>query len=167
MQLYSLLTQAKHSKWAKYKLNFVLSRMIPFNKKHGIKVAAVAENKVTCVIPYKKANFNHLRGIHACALATVAEFSSGLLLLTKVDLKKYRLIMADLRVVYHYQAKGTCLATASITTDVVAELQQQLQQQHMASLVVTSEIYDVSNNHIATVKTNWQLKAWQQVRTKV
>ena len=45
MRLNLLLRAAVTSSWAKYKLNFILARMIPFNSKHGIKVNFVESNK--------------------------------------------------------------------------------------------------------------------------
>lgn len=43
---------------------------------------------------------NHVRGIHVCAIATIAEFSTGFLLLTRLDDAKYRLIMSNMELEY-------------------------------------------------------------------
>ena len=73
---------AKKSRFGLFKLNFGLGFIIPFNKPHGIKVTAITDNSVSTIIPYRRKNMNHIRGVHACGMATCAEFASGLLLLT-------------------------------------------------------------------------------------
>ncbi|MCK5368211.1 MAG: DUF4442 domain-containing protein, partial [Cyclobacteriaceae bacterium] len=85
-------------------LNIGLNRMVPFNKPHGFKVVEIGDYHLKTMVPYKKSNFNHIKGIHACALATLSEFTTGFLLLTSLDPKKYRLIMQNLSMDYHYQA---------------------------------------------------------------
>ena len=167
MRLNNLLAKSENSAWAMFKLNFLLRRIIPFNAVHGIKLHSSTANQVCCVIPYKKANFNHLRGIHACALATVAEYSAGLILLKKINLKKYRLIMSTLKVDYHYQAKAACNATTKLSVDALQQLEHGLNLSGQTNIILISEIYDTEKNHIATVTTNWQLKAWKLVRTKL
>ena len=90
------ISAAKSSGFGLWKLNLGLSYIIPFNKPHRIKVKSISDTKVTTFIPYRRRNFNHIKGIHACGMATCAEFSSGLLLLSRLDPKKYRLIMESI-----------------------------------------------------------------------
>ena len=96
-KLAKLFIQAKQSSWGLWKLNFALKYGIPFNRPHGIKIKLLSDNKVQTYIPNWRINHNHIRGIHACGLATVAEFCSGLLLLSRVNPVKYRLIMKELK----------------------------------------------------------------------
>ena len=166
MRLDLLLQQVDESAWSKWKLNFILARIIPFNAKHGIKFKTSTADSLTCAIPHRKANLNHLGGIHACALATVGELSAGLLLLKKIDLSKYRLIMADLQVNYHYQAKLACTSTAKLSLESLNSLEQKLQADGVYTLSLVSDVNDISGNHIASVTTTWQLKSWKLVKTK-
>ena len=76
-----LIKKAQHSRFYRGVLNRMLDRLIPFNKPHGFKVLAISDHEVTTLIPYKKKNFNHIRGLHATALATLSEFTTGLMLL--------------------------------------------------------------------------------------
>lgn len=140
---------------------------IPFNKPHGIKVHAVEENAVVTTIPNKRKNHNHIGGIHACGLATAAEFCSGLMLLRRVDAKKYRLIMQKLEVEYFYQAKKQAFARYELDTETFAK---EINGPLLADGVVfhTCEIlvHDSEKNHLCTVKTRWQIKSWERVKTK-
>ena len=107
--------KAKTSSFYMRVLNWSLSRMIPFNKPHGFKIVAIDDYSVKTIIPYRKSNFNHIRGLHACALATISEFTTGFLLVSKLDAKKYRLIMQRLEMEYHYQGKMDAFAEFQIS----------------------------------------------------
>ncbi len=95
MQLAPLLQKARTSRIARWWLNGLLRWMIPFNRPHGFKVTPLQAGGIRVDIPYWRINHNHIKGIHACALATAAEYCSGLALLEKLDAKQYRLIDED------------------------------------------------------------------------
>ena len=93
--LLGIFSRAKHSSFFLFLLNLILGYSIPFNKPHRIRVTAVHDNGVSVRLPYRRKNRNHLKGIHACALATAAEYASGLSLLLVFG-TEYRLIMKNL-----------------------------------------------------------------------
>src|SRR6478609_11945706 len=117
----TIIEKAKTSGFYLKLLNWSLDRMVPFNKPHGFRIVEIGEHHLKTLIPYKKRNFNHIRGLHACALATISEFTTGFLLLTKLDGKKYRLIMQRLEMDYHYQGKMDALATFTISEEWLKE----------------------------------------------
>ncbi len=168
MDLQNILVRARGSKFYRFLLNFGLNRMIPFNKPHGFKIVDVGENRIRVRLPYRRRNLNHIRGLHACALATVTEFTSGLMLISRLDPKKYRLIMQRLEMDYHYQGKTDAFAEFAIDDEW---LKQQVftPLQTNESIVVACEvkINDDANNHLTTGKVFWQIKDWQKVKTKI
>ena len=83
MNLEKYINGARGSKFGLYKLNLGLGFVIPFNRPHRIRIREVGQDFVKTVIPYRRKNFNHIKGIHACGLATAAEFASGFHLLSK------------------------------------------------------------------------------------
>ena len=117
MNIDKVVEKSKYFKHYRRLLNLGLNRLVPFNKPHGIKVMEISDHHLKTIVPYKRANFNHIRGIHACALATISEFTTGFLLLTKLDPKKYRLIMQSLHMDYYYQAKMNCFGEFAITEE--------------------------------------------------
>ena len=162
-----LLEKAKTSKRHLGLLNFGLARMIPFNKPHGFRIVEIKDFKVTTLLPYKRANFNHIKGLHACGLATLSEFTTGIVLLSSLDLKKYRIIMQRMEMTYHYQGK--------MDTHAVFEIDQKwleekviIPLQSQEAIVVNCEIktHDVQGNHISTGNIFWQIKDWEKVKTK-
>src|SRR3954466_10868849 len=116
-----LVQKAKTSSFYKRLLNWSLSRMIPFNKPHAFKIVELSDFRIKTLIPYRKSNLNHIRGLHACSLATISEFTTGFLLISSLDMKKYRLIMTRLEMDYHYQGKMDSFAEFSISKDWITD----------------------------------------------
>lgn len=163
-----IIEKAKHSSFYLKLLNWSLNRMVPFNQPHGFRILSLGDYHVKTFLPYKKKNFNHIRGLHACALATISEFTTGFLLVSRLDPKKFRLIMQRLEMDYHYQGKMD--ATAEFTAH------EQWFQENIydplkinEAILVPCEImiHDVDGNHLTTGKVFWQIKDWSKVRTRV
>lgn len=168
MNFEKYISDAKASKFGLWKLNVGLSYMIPFNKPHKIKIQTIEENKVTTIIPYKRKNFNHIKGIHACGMATAAEFASGFLLLTKLGAKKYRLIMQSLEMNYVYQAKTDIVAHFECTDQWIEDkIKEPLRGNESVMVKCEIKLFDTNENHVATGYTNWQIKDWSKVKTQL
>ena len=160
--------KAKKSKFGMWKLNFGLQKFIPFNKPHNIKIVEIGDDFMVTKIPYKRINRNHLKGIHACGLATCAEFCSGLVLLSKLGMKNYRLIMESLEIKFHYQAKKDITARFSATDNwIEKEIKIPLKTNDSTYVKCEIELHDTNGNLVATCYTNWQIKDWKKVKTKV
>lgn len=168
IDLVKLLKDAQNGGWALRKLNLIMGRGIPFNKPHGIVVHKVEPDVITTKIPYKRRNLNHIKGVHACGLATVGEFCSGLNLLRKIEAQKYRLIMQHLEVEYFYQARKTAYARHTLTDHVVKnEILAKLDEEGLCYHTCKIEVYDEDENHLCNVFTKWQIKEWSKVKTKI
>lgn len=166
-KLSAMLEKAQQGGWSLWKLNFALGFAIPFNKKHGFKVTRVTPDSVQTAAAYQRRNFNHIRGIHACAIATIAEFATGLALLRKVDAAQYRLIMSKMEVEYFFQARKPITATAQISAAEIEEtVTAPLQTQESVFKTLEARITDADQNHIATARITWQFKPWGKVKTK-
>jgi acyl-coenzyme A thioesterase PaaI-like protein len=167
-KIIGLIEKAKASKFHLWMLNTGLNRMIPFNKPHGLRILEIGDHYLKSILPYKHRNFNHIRGIHACALATLSEFTTGFLLLINLDAAKYRLIMQKLTMEYHYQAKMDAFAYFSVDEKWMQEkVTSVLQSAEKVAVDCTIEIYDSDNNHLATGTVTWQIKNWSKVKTKM
>jgi acyl-coenzyme A thioesterase PaaI-like protein len=88
-----ILEKAKHSAFWLWVLNMAHPYQVPFNRPHKFAIVDFSDNRLKVRIPYRRSNLNHIRGLHACALATVSEFTTGFLLLSRLDGTRYRLIM--------------------------------------------------------------------------
>jgi acyl-coenzyme A thioesterase PaaI-like protein len=167
-KLQKLVEKARTSPMYLHILNRVLWGVIPFNKPHRLRIIRLEENTVEIRIPYKRANLNHLKGIHACALATVSEYAAGFSLLLGLGTNDYRLIMKKLEMEYFYQGKTDCVARFSMSA---AQLREQvilpLQQTDAIFVPCIVEVHDVHGNLVSTGKTEWQIKRWDKVKTKI
>lgn len=148
-------------------LDKILALGIPFNAPHGFKIKKLDQEAVVISLPNRKLNHNHLGGIHACAMATVGEFCAGMSILSSFGISKYRLIMGELHVKYTYQGRtdleGTCLPTQIDTQAVEDALASEGKYlQTLATVIREKE----TGKEVAVVTTTWQLKPWDQVKTK-
>ena len=168
MNFTKIIEKAKESGFYLKILNFGLNKMVPFNKPHGFKVIEIGDHHIKTLVPYKKSNFNHIKGIHACALATLSEFTTGFLLLAKLDPIKYRLIMQSLSMEYHFQAKMDAYGSFDISEEWLEELiYKPLESTDKVLIPCEVKIHDKEGNHLSTGKVNWQIKSWKKVKTKV
>jgi len=168
MNISRIVDKARESGFYLKILNFGLNKMVPFNKPHGFKVIEIGDHHLKTMVPYRKINFNHIKGIHACALATLSEFTTGFLLLIKLDPKKYRLIMQKLVMEYHYQAKMDAFATFSISDEWLEKsIFKPLDSEAKVIIDCVIKIHDSEGNHLSTGTVTWQIKKWEKVKTKV
>lgn len=163
-----LIRKAYRSPFYLFVLNAALARMIPFNRPHGFRVKELSACRIKTIIPYKRANFNHIRGLHACGLATLTEFTTGLLLLSQLGFDRYRLIMQRLEMDYHFQGKMDAFAEFTVSEEWISEqIIEPLQTQDAVVVPCEVKITDAAGNHLTTGRIFWQFKAWSKVKTKV
>ncbi len=162
------LERAQTSGFQKWMLNRMMWAVIPFNSPHRLKVDLVTEDEIRVLIPFRKKNLNHLKSLHACAMATAAEYASGLALLRKADASKYRLIMQKLEVEYHYQGRTSAYSKAVLSAEVVErEILKPLEAgQESVMYEARAEVYDSDERLLCTATVHWQIKAWDKVRKR-
>ncbi len=167
-KLLNIAYKAENSSFYRWLLSLLLNRLIPFNHPHRFRIKSLSPHHLEVFLPYHKRNLNHLKGLHACALATLCEISSGLSLILKMDPTRYRLILKSLEMKYHYQAKSGALARFNIDDQwLQANVIGPLEDQEKIEVVCPVEIHDEKGNHIASGTATWQLKNWKSVKTQV
>jgi acyl-coenzyme A thioesterase PaaI-like protein len=162
MKIDALLNKANESTFYKWLANFVLSIVIPFNGKHSLSITLINGNSISVTLPYIRRNKNHVNGIHACALATLCEYTSGLVLSKAFSPHDYRIILKDIEVNYHFQAKMKVNATYNIPEDEILQLKETISRNDFALKLCYVEVYDTDKNHICTGKIHWQIKPWSK-----
>jgi len=162
-----LIEKAKHSRFYLWLLNVVLSRMIPFNLPHGFEIIILTDTSLKTRLPYKRKNLNHVRGLHACALATLSEFTTGFLLISRLGMDRYRLILQKLEIDFHYQGKMDAVSEFAADEEwLQREIYKPLQTNESIVVPCQVKIYDTNGNHLTTATAHWQLKDWKRVKTK-
>ncbi len=162
-----ILEKAKTSKKHLKLLNFALARKIPFNKPHGFKIAEFDEYRVKVHIPYKRQNFNHIKGLHACGLATISEYATGFVLLNNLGSDEYRIIMQRMEMDYFYQGKMDAYAYFEVSEEWLdKEVKEPLKTSDKTVIKCEVKIHDEEGNHLTTGNIFWQVKNWSKVKTK-
>ena len=168
MDIIKFIDKAKVSSFYLWLLNFQTRRMIPFNKPHGFRILEITDTELRTLLPYKKRNFNHIKGLHATAMATLAEFTSGFLLISRIDPSKYRIILTKLEMEYFYQGKSNGFASFQLSDEWIKEnIYLPLESEDTTVVKCPVKITDTEGNHLATGTAHWQVKNWLKVRTKV
>ncbi len=139
---------------------------IPFNAPHGFKIKTLNQDAVIIALPNRKLNHNHIGGIHACAMATVGEYCAGMSLLSSFGISKYRLILSELNVKYTYQGRVDLEGICSPHQIDVEKVKAGLENEGKYLQELKTIIRDLNGKEVAEVITIWQLKNWEQVKTK-
>lgn len=148
---------------ALHALNLMLPQVIPFNRPLGLKIRKLTAEVAEVEIPFKRANKNHLGGIHACAMATVGEYCAGLLIIKRLGFEKYRLVLKSLSVEYLKQGRTTSSAQAEWPSDaplIDRSIEEAVDIQMLT--VLRSKEGDI----LARIKTLWQVKPWSLVKMR-
>ena len=91
---------------------------------------------------------NHLRSVHALALANVGEFCCGLALFSRAPAKA-QAILVELNCSYLKKARGLLTATSRFD---VTEFQTD------TNYLLTAEVRDAAHEVVAVVKTTWRIR---------
>jgi len=168
MDLVSLVKKARTSSFYLWLLNFSFNRFVPFNRPHGFRILEVGDFHVKTMLPFRRSNLNHLKGLHACALATLTEITGGFLLAVKLDPTRYRLILKKLEVDYLYQGKTDAFGMLTVTQEWLNErIIAPLAISESVDVVTEVIIKDTAGNSLTSGKAHWQVKDWSKVKTKV
>src|SRR6478609_632650 len=163
-----LIEKAKTSSFYLWILNWSFARMIPFNRPHGFRIIEIGDHHVRTKLPYKTKNLNHLKGLHACALATLTEITGGFILVTRLDPKKYRIILKKLEVDYLYQGKTDAYGEFKISEEWMQQkVLKPLESAESVEVISEVNIHDEKGNQLTIGKAYWQVKDWSKVKTKV
>lgn len=166
-KLKQLILKAEKSALSRWILNQVMSRAVPFNAPHHFKITNIHRGSIRVMLPYRKSNLNHVKGIHACALATLCEYTVGMTLVSKISETDYRIILKTIRIEYFYQAKMDVMADFKISDEFIQnQIVNPLQNDDAVFIDIEIKVHDVSGNHICTGFMNWQVKKWNKVRSK-
>ncbi len=110
-------------------------------------------------LPWRRRNLNHVGTMHACALATAAEYASGLCVLSAMGVGKVRLVMAELKMQYGRRAETACVARATMSAEVLAVVQAKLEQAGRGAFDLHSVVRDAQGEVVAEAYITWHVKS--------
>lgn len=166
MNFKELFDKASGSSFWMWIANRLMWHKVPFNKPHRIKINSFSQHSISAHLPLSHKNRNHLGTVHACAMAALGEYITGVLLLYHLDPSIYRLIMKNISVSYYYQCKTGAHASFAVEPkSLLDKINSNLGEEGKMLLPCTVEVHDDEQNHICTVNTEWQIKDWSKVKT--
>jgi acyl-coenzyme A thioesterase PaaI-like protein len=146
-------------------LNKLLLYVIPFNRPHGLKVLRISRTDVDVSLPFRVQNRNHVGGLHACALATCAEYAAGLVLLSNFPPDKNRLLLKRLDITFEIQARTGVTAQCTIDPACLNLLKENLTESGSTPISLPVEVRDNENKVVCRLQVDWQIKRWDLVRS--
>lgn len=163
-----LLEKAEHSSFWLWITNRILWWKIPFNSPHSIRIAALDTNSITMTLPFKRKNKNHINSMHACALATVCEYVTGMQLARCLNADQYRLILREIKMEYTWQAKMDVKVKFQFSSnDVEEQILLPLQSETSVVRTMQAEVKNIKDELVCRGFITWQVKKWENVRTKL
>lgn len=131
----------------KWLFSLLLGRFVRYSGSIAPRVRKLAPGQVEVTMRDRPAVRNHLRSVHAIALANLAEVSSGLALLAGLPAEA-RAILVGLEVDYLRKGRGTLLCRCEFPPVSSAEARD---------VVVESEITDRDGEIVARGRARWRI----------
>ena len=160
IDIFKKLENMKNKKIKHTILDKVLNINIPFNRRLKFKITELNPKVVSVTSPSVKSRQNHIKGAHACALATLGEYPAGLVLAQNFSVENYRFILKELSMNYEKQGRGELFATCSVKT--LKKPSQTAENWYK----MKTEITNKKGELVAICNTNWQVKPWGLVKSK-
>jgi acyl-coenzyme A thioesterase PaaI-like protein len=126
----------------------ILGVYIPYTGSISAQIEELAPGYARVSLRDRRSVRNHLKSVHAIALANLGELSTGLAVLTKMG-PKQRFVLKELQVKYLKKARGKIMAQAKLNHD----------QGLVEDQEVLSELFDAQGDKVCEVRAIWRIGA--------
>ena len=137
-----------HSALGRKLFNFMLGRIVPYSGNIKAEILELGDGEVIIAMKDRRAVRNHLKSIHAIALANLGELASGLAMFSKIP-NSTRAIVVDLEIKYLKKARGRLIAKGKANPPDIID--------SPIRSIVEAEIKDAEGDVVATINVHWLL----------
>ena len=124
--------------WRTLALSWLFGTQVKLAGTARIRVQELTRQRATLSIANRRRVQNHIKGVHAAAMALLAESATGFLVAMNLPESKLPLIKT-LQVDYRKRAVGGLTAVASLTAEQIAAFEQQDKGEVWVAVTVTDE----------------------------
>ena len=122
--------------------SFLLTKLfcsqVKFAGTTGVKIDKISHQEVILTLANKKSVQNHIGGIHAIAAAVLAESATGIVFGMNVPDSRLPLLKS-FNIGYQRRMQGALTAKAALTSQQIAEIEQQEKGDIIVPVVITDE----------------------------
>jgi acyl-coenzyme A thioesterase PaaI-like protein len=116
----------------------IFGRVVPYVGTSGLRYEELSQERVVVSIRNRRPVQNHIKGVHAAAMALLAETASGFLVGMNLSDDKLPLIKT-LKVDYLKRTKGDMRAVATLSEEQKQQIYHQPKGEVSVSVIVTDE----------------------------
>lgn len=131
-------------------LGLAAGLLVPHAARMGFRIDHLSKKSVAVTMPDKRSNRNHLKSLHAMALAHLGEFTTGLMLLYAISPDGYRTILTHYEIEFLKKARGPITGRATLPKLPKGKLDKK-------SLKVVAEMTDRDGNVVAKTTSTWRV----------
>jgi hypothetical protein len=164
--IYKIAHKAFHSRFYRALLSRILSIAVPFNSPHRLRIMEMGMGYAKVKLPFIRSNRNHVKSVHACALATLCEFTCGIAVMTILSSDKFRIVLKSLHMEYQYRGRGDLFCEYRLDPQAFIKEHSSLLESGEPLIYETlAKVYDLKGNIICTGQATWQIKKWESVKS--
>ena len=119
-------------------LSVLLGRVVKFLGTSGIQVHSLTQHEAVMSLANRTKVQNHIKGVHAAAMALLAESATGFVTGMNVPDDKI-LVIKSLHVDYVKRAQGDLRAVAQLTDEQIAQITSQEKGEVTVAVTITDE----------------------------
>ncbi|EEG09697.1 DUF4442 domain-containing protein [Pseudogulbenkiania ferrooxidans] len=119
-------------------LTRLFGRLVPFLGTAGLCFVEVGHDRLTVSLQNRRKVQNHIKGVHAAAMALLAETASGFVVGMNVPDSKL-MLLKSMHVDYLKRSQGSMKATAVLTPEQIRRMHEEEKGDAAVEVVVTDE----------------------------
>ena len=133
---------------------------VPFNRVLGVRVVAVAPERVELVLPEAPERLNHVGTVHAAAQFGLGEATAGTMVISAFsDLRDQGAVplATEASIIYRKPSRGDLRGVATLSADEQARIRHEMATNGKARFTVAAQLFDREGTLTTEMRVEWAL----------